>query len=84
MQVRARLDAVHGCAVIGAKAGHKPEAQTRPSPALFAAESMGSGVVNSVSPYPAPMPNFTRLGPARPEVAILIDAMLRAGEVVTA
>jgi hypothetical protein len=29
-----------------------------------------------------PVPNFTRLDPARPDVAILINAMLRAREVV--
>jgi len=29
-----------------------------------------------------PVPNFTRLDPGRPEIAILMDAMLRAREVV--
>ena len=31
-----------------------------------------------------PVLNFTRLDPGRPEIAILVDAMLRAREVVTA
>jgi choline dehydrogenase-like flavoprotein len=31
-----------------------------------------------------PTPNFTRLGAGRPEIAILVDAMLRAREVVAA
>jgi hypothetical protein len=31
-----------------------------------------------------PVPNFTRLDPSRPEIAILMDAMLRAREVVAA
>jgi hypothetical protein len=31
-----------------------------------------------------PVPNFTRLDPGRPEIVILIDAMLRAREVVAA
>jgi hypothetical protein len=31
-----------------------------------------------------PTPNFTRLDPGRPEIAILVDAMLRAREVVAA
>jgi hypothetical protein len=31
-----------------------------------------------------PVPNFTRLDPGRPEIAILMDAMLRAREVVAA
>src|SRR5438552_890695 len=31
-----------------------------------------------------PVPNFTRLDPGRPDVAILMDAMLRACEVVAA
>src|SRR6202047_2268123 len=30
------------------------------------------------------MPNFTRLDPGRPEIAILVDAMLRAREVIAA
>jgi hypothetical protein len=29
-------------------------------------------------PYSIPMPNYTRLDPSRPEIAILMDAMLRA------
>jgi hypothetical protein len=31
-----------------------------------------------------PVPNFTRLDPSRPEIAILMDAMLRIREVVAA
>ena len=31
-----------------------------------------------------PVPNFTRLDPGRPEIAILMDAMLWAREVVAA
>src|SRR5947209_8496707 len=31
-----------------------------------------------------PVPNFTRLDPSRPEIAVLMAAMLRAGEVVAA
>ena len=31
-----------------------------------------------------PVPNFTRLNPGRPEIAILVDAMLRAREIVAA
>jgi hypothetical protein len=31
-----------------------------------------------------PVPNFTRLDPGRPEIAILMDAMLRARQVVAA
>jgi hypothetical protein len=31
-----------------------------------------------------PVPNFIRLDPSRPEIAILMDAMLRAREVIAA
>ena len=89
MQVPARRDAALGCAAIVAKAGHKPSSdkkrfgqskgQSAPSPALFAAEceaSMGSGGPWTPNAYSAPMPNFTRLDPGRPEIAILIDEVL--------
>ena len=45
---------------------------------------MGSGGPWTPNAYSAPMPNFTRLDPGRPEIAILMDAMLRAREVVAA
>jgi hypothetical protein len=89
MQVPARQDATLGCAAI-AKAGHKPSSDKkrfgqskgqRPSPGLFAAgceASMGSGGPWTPNAYSASMPNFTRLDPNRPDVAMMIEAMIRA------
>jgi hypothetical protein len=95
MQVPARRDAALGCAAIVAKAGHKPssdkkrfgQSKGQSPPALFAAEceaSLSSGGPWTPNAYSAPMSNFTRHDPSRRDIAILVAAMLRAREVVTA
>jgi hypothetical protein len=45
---------------------------------------MGSGGPWTPNAYSASMPNFTRLDPNRPDVAMMIEAMIRAREVVAA
>jgi hypothetical protein len=40
------------------------------------------GCVAEIAAASKAMPNFTRLDPGRPEIAILVDAMLRVREVV--
>jgi hypothetical protein len=94
MQVPARRDAALGCAATVAKAGHKPSSdkkrigqskgQSAPPPPYLQPNARRAWVRGAWTPnaYSAPMPNCTRLDPSRPEIAILIDAMLRAREVV--
>jgi hypothetical protein len=95
MQVPARRDAVLGCAAIVAKSGHKPSSdkkrfgqskgQSAPPPPYLqpnARRAWVRGVRGLRMRTQHRMSNFTRLDPGRLEIAILVDAMLRAREIV--
>jgi hypothetical protein len=56
--------------------GIEPKPQTGIEPNVSSRAIAASAIVTK------PVPNFTRLDPGRPEIAILIEAILRAREVV--